>query len=235
MRVEDWGLTEYGTASCKQLEYVEEVALGGEERLVFCMHPPVVTLGRATTPQDISGWSGATYESSRGGRATYHGPNQLVIYPIVDLRKPRSRFGPRDIHAYLRVLESGVVQGLELLGLKGATGSIQEDRDADAVALDATAPADIKGVLSAADPGPSRTGVWVKGRKVASIGIAVRKWIAYHGVAVNLFHDPTAFQGIRPCGFTAEMMTSLERETGTRADIAAAQDIFAGCLVRRLE
>ena len=79
MKLEDWGLIEYELSSSKQLALVDEVAAGAEERVVFCTHPPVVTLGRATKPGDVAGWTGALAETSRGGRATYHGPSQLVI------------------------------------------------------------------------------------------------------------------------------------------------------------
>ncbi len=194
MKLEDWGLIAYESSSLKQLSLVDAVADGGEERVVFCTHPPVVTLGRATKPGDVAGWSGAIAETSRGGRATYHGPNQIVIYPILDLRRAHVRFGARDIHAYLRTLESATVAALRECGLGGAearTTKMGED---------------------------SLTGVWIGEKKIASIGIAVRKWVTYHGVAVNIAHDPSAHQGIRPCGFTSNVMTSLEAELGRAVD-----------------
>ena len=79
MRLEDWGLIEYESAVAKQFLYVEEVSAGAEECIVMCTHPPVVTLGRGSQPEDIVGWKGSVVESSRGGRATYHGPSQIVI------------------------------------------------------------------------------------------------------------------------------------------------------------
>ncbi|HMN69988.1 MAG TPA: octanoyltransferase, partial [Bdellovibrionales bacterium] len=79
MIFEDWGVVEYEASSQRQLEYIERVAETGDERLVFVTHPPVVTLGRATSrEEDLIGWSGSLIETSRGGRATYHGPNQIV-------------------------------------------------------------------------------------------------------------------------------------------------------------
>jgi lipoyl(octanoyl) transferase len=210
VRVEDWGLVEYGLAVERQLGAVEEVASGEEERLVLCSHPPVVTLGRAATAADLTGWRGATHESSRGGRATYHGPNQIVIYPIADLRRERQGFAARDVHAYLRALEAATVEGLHRLGL-----------------ADAEARTTRQGELSL-------TGVWIGEHKIASIGIAVRKWTTYHGVAVNLTEDPTAFSGIRPCGFAAGVMTSLERELGRRPDVAACRDVLGAAFLQRL-
>lgn len=195
MKFEDWGLIAYEASSLKQLEYVDRVAAGlQEETLVFCTHPPVVTLGRATKPGDVDGWTGATAETSRGGRATYHGPNQLVIYPILDLRQAHANFRERDIHAYLRALESATVAALHECGL-----------------IDA----EVRTTKQGED---SLTGVWTGDKKIASIGIAVRKWITYHGVAVNLLNDPSAHQGIKPCGFTASVMTSLEAELQRKAN-----------------
>ena len=84
--VEDWGEIPYQEAFEKQKQYVEELIAGTrEETIVFCSHPPVVTLGRGTKPDDVFAWQGETVEVNRGGRATYHGPNQVVMYPIVDL------------------------------------------------------------------------------------------------------------------------------------------------------
>jgi lipoate-protein ligase B len=202
MRTEDWGLVEYELSVERQLQLVEEISEGGEERLVLCQHPPLVTLGRATSADDLIGWKGLTYESSRGGRATYHGPNQIVIYPILDLRRAQRGFPARDIHAYLRALEAGIVEGLHELGLSGAEARTTE----------------VGGV--------SLTGVWVGERKLASIGIAVRKWTTYHGAAINILNDASAFQGIRPCGFAPGVMTSVEEVLHRSVAIEAAQAVF---------
>jgi lipoate-protein ligase B len=198
VKYEDWGLVEYTEACDRQLRSVEEVAAGGEDRLVFCTHPPVVTKGRSTSSEDLDGWSGSTIESSRGGRATYHGPSQIVIYPILKLKE-------RDIHAYLRLLEETTATALHELGLKGA-----ERRETP------------KGGLSL-------TGVWIGERKIASVGIAVRKWITYHGVAINVIDDPQAHRGIRPCGFTPETMTSVEKELGREVNLEETKSVFRRC------
>lgn len=190
MRCEDWGLIDYETSVLKQLEYVEAVSEGAEECIVFCTHPPVVTLGRGSVPEDLTGWDGDTYESTRGGRATYHGPNQLVIYPILNLKAPRGKFKDHDVHAYLRALEGATVSAIREAGLLEA--EVRTSKIGDI----------------------SLTGVWINDHKVASIGIAVRKWVSYHGVAINVLNDPAAFRGIRPCGFEASVMTSLERALG---------------------
>ena len=193
MQIENWGLVEYESSVKRQLETLERVHDGADEVLIVCSHPPVVTTGRGTKPGDLSGWSGALSESSRGGRATYHGPNQVVIYPIMDLRREHAGLPTKDVHAYLRWLEDRSVATLKHLGLSSAEA--REEKNLDGVSM---------------------TGVWVGNKKIASIGIAVRKWITYHGVAINIDSDANAFQGINPCGFQSSVMTSLEEQLGRR-------------------
>jgi lipoyl(octanoyl) transferase len=176
----DWGLIPYELAQTEQLKLVEAVqAHPKDEFIVFCSHPPVVTLGRATEKADMQGWGGEIFEVSRGGRATYHGPEQVVCYPILSLqsRKP-------DLHLYLRMLEESIIRSLVHYDLKA------EGKKEDA------------------------TGVWIGKQKIASIGVAAKKWVTYHGVAVNVNEDPLAFTGISPCGFTKSTMTSLQELTG---------------------
>ncbi|MCX7977811.1 MAG: lipoyl(octanoyl) transferase LipB [Bdellovibrionaceae bacterium] len=191
----DWGLIEYEKALRKQEDLVNVVAETREPGyIVFCKHPPVVTLGRSTREGDVTSWRGPTLTVSRGGRATYHGPNQIIVYPIINLDKPRNGRPPRDIVSFLRDLEQSIIDVLAEYGLKGHGKSLLKEKDP---LLDA-----------------EMTGVWVDGRKVASLGIAIRKWVSYHGLAVNLHKDPQAFQGLKPCGFTPETMISLEELLG---------------------
>jgi lipoate-protein ligase B len=191
MKFEDWGLVDYSASFQKQLDLVAEIAAGTEEeRVVFCTHPPVVTLGRGASPTDLSGWQGEVVEINRGGKATYHGPSQIVIYPLLDLKKERALLPVRDVGAYLRGLENWMIEALAVFDLQA------EARQAP------------KGEEN------SYTGVWVGEHKVASIGIAVKKWITHHGAALNLSEDPTAFQGISPCGFKRSVMSSVETERG---------------------
>lgn len=192
MHTEDWGLIPYKEALARQLEKVESVVAGAEDTLIFCSHPPVVTLGRGSKPEDITSWQGETHEISRGGRATYHGPGQIVVYPIINLNIDRKKISTRDLHSYLRALEESIVLALKEFGLAAEVRSVKLSENE-----------------------PSLTGVWVKDsfgidKKIASIGIAVKKWVTYHGAALNLYTDAQAFSGIRPCGFTAETMTSIE-------------------------
>jgi lipoate-protein ligase B len=197
VRFEDLGEIRYQEALKRQEELVDQVASGAQpETVIFCSHPPVVTLGRATQPGDVFHWQGEVVQVSRGGRATYHGPNQLVIYPILDLRTERAGLPARDVHAYLRFLESLVVQALAKLDIQAEVRTHKND------------------------DGTSLTGVWVHDKKVASIGIAVRQWITYHGIAINLVPDKNAFSGINPCGFSQSTMTSLKEVAPRLSDIS---------------
>lgn len=194
MKFENWGLISYEEGLQKQLDTLERVSKGDEDTVVFCSHPAVVTIGRSTQSGDITTWEGDIVEIQRGGRATYHGPSQLVIYPILNLN-----LQGRDLHKYLRGLEDVIVEVLKKYELKASSV-----KDA--------------------------TGVWVGEKKVASIGIGVKKWISYHGLALNVEHDSQAFKGLKPCGFTTETMTSVEALCGRSIHrdemIQQFQDVF---------
>ncbi len=177
--VEDWGQIEYSLALAKQLKYLEKISKDGmDEKLIFCTHPPVVTVGRRTKEGDIFSWQGAVVKVQRGGRATYHGPSQIISYPILDLKKRH-----HNVSGYVRVLELAIIDTL--------------------LAFE---------IHSEARSGAENTGVWVGKKKIASIGIAVKGWTTYHGLAINFSFDSKAFQGINPCGFSAEVMTDVQSE-----------------------
>jgi lipoyl(octanoyl) transferase len=189
---QDWGLIDYKQALEKQLALVEDVAAQmSKGYLIFCSHPPVVTLGRKTQQGDITSWDGPVIEISRGGRATYHGPSQLVVYPIYNLDFD----GKKDIHAYLRKLEQAIVETLKHYRVEAIGKSLQE-----------------KSITEKDE----ETGVWVGRQKIASLGIAVKKWVSFHGAAINLDEDPRAFVGMKPCGFSSDVMISLEKLSGQK-------------------
>lgn len=197
---EDWGLINYDDALAQQADLVEKVHsenLPGY--LIFCTHPPVVTLGRATKPGDVFGWPGPVMEVSRGGRATYHGPSQLVIYPILNLTHGRKGRKDREIVGYLRVFEDAIVEVLKSYGVEAQGRSLQKNPNTNSEA--------------------DETGVWIENKKIASLGVAVRKWITFHGAAINLLFDPKAFQGLNPCGFTSNTMVSLEQVLDSEVDV----------------
>lgn len=213
MIVEDWGLIDYEQALQKQTDYVEKVAAdeAHEGYLIFCSHPQVVTTGRQTKDEDIFSWNGPIVEVSRGGRATYHGPSQVVVYPIVSLKRPRENRGPQEVRGFIRSLESAIVTTLKNLGLAAHGKTIAANTSAENNLED--------------------TGVWIGEKKVASIGIAVRKWVTYHGAAVNVLSDPTAFQGINPCGYKSDVMVSVDNCLKEKIDLEAfKQDLKAQCL-----
>lgn len=186
---EDWGLVDYAQALERQLALVEKVAeTEAPGVIIFCTHPPVVTLGRATQAEEIKDWQGATIEVSRGGRSTYHGPSQLVVYPIINLKYPRKNRKEKEVVGLLRDFENAIVQTLENYGLKAQGKSVHK-----------------KGETT-----EDATGVWVNDKKMASLGMAVKKWVTFHGAAINLDNDPNAFKNMMPCGFSPQIMTNLE-------------------------
>ena len=155
VKVIDLGRMEYGQALERQEKELEQVRAGAAEKLLIVEHPPVYTIGR-------------------GGDATFHGPGQIVAYPILSL----DREG-RDLHRYLRRLEEVVIRTLSAFAIDGRRI-------------------------------PGKTGVWVGGgtgeafdlpsaRKIASIGVGVRRWVTYHGLALNVSTDLDYFRAIVPC------------------------------------
>ena len=154
--------------------------------LLLVEHEPVYTLGRAAkkqVPQLPHAQSLRWLEIGRGGDATYHGPGQLVAYPIFDL----NRHG-RDVHVFLRALETAGIRCLSHFGV-------------DAYVR------------------PGLTGIWIgpaeDPKKICSIGIGVRKWVSYHGLALNVTTDLSYFRAISPCSQSGTVMTSLEEYLGT--------------------
>ncbi len=213
----DWGLIDYEIALEKQLELVQKLQTYPENKsgyLVFCSHPEVVTTGRQTKPEDIFSWSGKVIEISRGGRATYHGPSQIVIYPILNLKNPRKHRGPQEIRGYIRDLEAALIRTLKHFDISAEGRSLQQKPNNQDLA--------------------EETGVWVHNRKVASIGIAVKKWICFHGVALNLEQDPKAFLGLNPCGFKSSTMISVEEILGQKPDLQKFKNILKTHLIEIL-
>lgn len=212
MIFEDWGLIDYEQALQKQLNCVEIVTSSENSMnphpgfLIFCKHPAVVTTGRQTQPEDIFAWQGPIVEISRGGRATYHGPSQVVVYPIINLKPPRSGRGPQEIRGYLRALEKAIVLTLKEFGIT-AEGKTPQKIPGAAVETD-------------------ETGVWIGVKKIASLGIAVKKWVSFHGAAINVHHDATAFQGLNPCGFQSSTMISVESVLQHPIDEKSFKDIL---------
>ncbi len=200
IEVIDWGLIDYRKAFSRQEKLVQEIIeKKTSEKLVFCSHPPIVTLGRGTKPGDVFAWTGDSLEVNRGGRATYHGPSQIIAYPLICLDSADDfytdkKVPPRDLHEYMRTLEQSVQLLLKDLGITSDGRSVQ---------------------TQAGEEAPDEaTGVWVGSQKIAAIGIAVKRWITSHGIALNVFEDPQAFQGLYPCGFQTSQVVNLQKLSG---------------------
>lgn len=158
-----------------------------EDMLLLLEHPPVVTLGRATKQRNLisseeflASKGVELFEVERGGDVTFHGPGQLVGYPIIDLKRHRL-----DLHWYLRQVEQALIDTL-------AAYSIPAERNV------------------------GFTGVWTRGRKIASIGVHARDWVTWHGFALNVTTDLSYFDLIIPCGIDGVTMTSIEREVDSQ-------------------
>ena len=195
--IEDWGCIDYSLALQRQMEEVEKIASQNlHGKIIFCSHPSVVTVGRATQDSDIFAWEGPIVQVSRGGRATYHGPEQIVIYPLVNLKKARRGRTTQDIAGLMRDLEQAIVASLLQIGVPAVGKSFQKNR---------THESQEKNILP--------TGVWIRDQKVASLGLAVRQWVSFHGAAINFEITEFSFQGIHPCGYRSNVMTSIRQQS----------------------
>lgn len=184
IKLEDWGLIDYEQAYQRQKDIVQEVLKGGCERLVFCEHPAVLTLGRMTkqesllyTKEEIIQKGVGVYSIDRGGDITLHAQGQLIVYPILDL----NNFG-RDLKDFMQKLEQVAVDFLKDFG-----------------------------ILAISIPG--KRGVFVSRDKIISMGIGVKKWVCFHGVGINVNTDLNLFLLIKPCGLDVQM-TSIQKQLG---------------------
>ncbi len=188
----------YEEAFARQEEAVAEKIAAPDatpDRLLLLEHAPVYTIGR--TPERGSLGSEAMlphplHTVGRGGQATYHGPGQLVGYPILDL----SRRG-RDLHRHLRFLEEALITTLADYGVQAGRRE-------------------------------GLTGVWIGQRKIASLGVGVRRWVSFHGFAINVTRESLlGFQAITPCGIAGVTMTSVAAESGAAVTVKEFADVVA--------
>jgi lipoate-protein ligase B len=190
---QDLGRLEYQTALGVQERLVRRKQLAPSPDVLLCVeHPHVYTLGRGgeesnvLAPGDVP-----VYRIGRGGDVTYHGPGQLVVYPIVDLRSKLRK----DVHRYVRNLELAAIRTLEDFGL-------------------------------AATRRPPYTGIWIGHKKIAAIGVAVRRCITFHGLALNMNTDLDYFKRIIPCGLPWADVTSMARELSVEQNMADVRERF---------
>jgi lipoate-protein ligase B len=181
MEVHWLGRQPYEATWARQKALVEAIAAGdAPDTLLLVEHDPIFTLGRkaGAAGNVLAAGEIPVLQVERGGDVTYHGPGQLVGYPLLLLRD-----GERDLHKYLRNLEGWLIAVLADYGLE-------------------------------AERNEGLTGVWARGKKLASLGVAVRKWVTYHGFALNVAPDLGHFARLNPCGLEASVMASLASELG---------------------
>ena len=201
----DLGRAAYEPTLRLQERLRDQVKAAPDERayLVLVEHdPPVITLGRGadaahvTASRERLAREGVEiHESARGGDVTYHGPGQLVAYPIL-----RLDLHGRDVHRYLRDLEEVLIRVLARLGLEGSRAG-------------------------------GMTGVWVGAEKVAAIGVAISRWVTWHGVAINVDTNLDHFDLIVPCGIRGRGVTSLARLLGRPMRVAEVTPHLVECVV----
>jgi lipoyl(octanoyl) transferase len=223
----DLGRLSYRDAYERQLEHLDGVIKGrglsdravAGRLLLVEHHPPVITISRRkgarkhllATDEQVAIAGVQIEETDRGGDITYHGPGQLVVYPIIDLNALSL-----NLHAYMRFLETIAIDVCAMYGIRAG-------RDAAA------------------------TGVWVQSsdapqagdRKICAIGVRVRKWVAMHGLALNVSTNLDHFELIVPCGLAGRGVTSMHQELGDRCpsmdDVKSAMvDSFAKMISDRL-
>jgi len=202
MRIEWLGRVEYQTGLQIQNERLENCLSDGVETVILLEHEPVYTIGRLPDKSSLRNADRLPYpvfEINRGGQATYHGPGQLVGYPILDLR-----LRARDLHHYLRELERLLIDLLADFGIRGTS---------------------VEG----------KTGVWTEDRKIASIGVGVRKWVTMHGFALNVACDLHGFENITPCGISDIRMTSISNELKREISLEMVREKLVPHLYRHLE
>jgi len=198
------GCVEYRRALELQLSRVDCRARGETpDTLLLLTHPHVYTFGRSgvqanllAAEEDLMREGIPVERVARGGDVTYHGPGQLVGYPIVRLARP-------DLHRFVRCIESALIEALAVFDVSSRR---------------------IEGL----------TGVWVGEKKIASIGVGVKRWITYHGFALNVATDLSYFQRIHLCGLKGREATSMVEITGRDVPMEEVRDRVAESSARHI-
>lgn len=219
MKLIDLGRKSYVEVWELQKQLVDDRARDAiEDTLILVEHEPVYTVGRSRPEESLPAaikvrglGTVPLVAVERGGKLTFHGPGQLVGYPIFKLTH-------KDLRCYLRDLERALMETLRDetgLGVKPCPETLF------------------------LEPGQLQTGVWIHDRKLASIGIAVKQWVSYHGFALNLSTDLRYFEAVNPCGFNGAVMTTLEKAMAMAGDADGGASELAGeikrALVRKFE
>ena len=176
-----------------------------ENFLLFCQHPHVYTLGKSGKEEnllvkfeELNSIGASYYHINRGGDITYHGPGQIVGYPIIDLENFFT-----DIHKYMRLLEEAVIKTVAEFGvtagrIPGLTGVWINHNEKEFA------------------------------KKICALGVKTSRWVTMHGFALNVNTDLNYFSHIVPCGINDKEVTSLQKELGQRVDLAAVEEILKG-------
>ncbi|MEK6696497.1 MAG: lipoyl(octanoyl) transferase LipB [Candidatus Deferrimicrobiota bacterium] len=199
------GEVAYREALDLQLSCLDRRATRGiPDTLLLLTHPHVYTLGRTgdeanllVSKETLASEGISVERVGRGGDITYHGPGQLVGYPIVLMERP-------DVHKFVRSIEAALIETVRAFGVESRR---------------------INGL----------TGVWVGERKIASIGVGIRKWVTYHGFALNVTTDLSWFRRIHLCGLKGREATSIAEETGSAPTMEAVREAVAAACNRHLE
>jgi len=194
----DLGLIHYKEGWEIQKDYHHKRVEGEiPETLFFLEHYPVITLGKSADGKNLLASRDRLekqgveiFSVERGGDVTFHGPGQLVGYPIFEIKN-----GLGGVKPFVRKLEEAIIKGLQKFGIQAETK-------------------------------PSYTGVWVENQKIASIGIAVKRWVSFHGFALNVSTDLSFFDLIVPCGISGVRMTSMEKILGKPVEMADVKKVI---------
>jgi lipoyl(octanoyl) transferase len=195
------------TASSKENNEKSDTVLA-KQYLLFCEHNNVYTLGKSGKMQNLliarnicDSRGIDLHEIDRGGDITYHGPGQIVVYPIIDLEEFNI-----GIKSYISMLEDVVIETLKPFGIKG-----EKDEKAMGVWID--------------------TGNSIKARKICAIGVKASRYITMHGLALNVNTDLSFFDYINPCGITDRGVTSMEKELNRKVDFKEVNEIIRNAFV----
>jgi lipoate-protein ligase B len=209
MKLLDLGRRGYAETLEIQKQTLEDRVQGRcEDTLIIVEHPPVYTVGRAMSKTTTLPAAVHVPELGpvpvvavdRGGKMTYHGPGQIVAYPIFHLAH-------KDVRRFLKDLEKVMSTAVQAVGLPGRPTP-------ESLEL---------------EPGQLETGLWVGDHKIGSIGVHIRHWVGYHGIALNVYPDMRYFQAIEPCGFKGDVLSSvlLEKKLPVTAGPALYDEVKA--------
>ncbi|MFD4369821.1 lipoyl(octanoyl) transferase LipB [Rhodococcus sp. NPDC058521] len=210
MRTERLGLIDYVEAWDTQRSLAAARADGttDHDTMLLLEHPPIYTAGRRTAPEDRPTDGTPVIDVDRGGKITWHGPGQLVGYPIVKLAEPV------DVVRYVRRIEQALI-------------SVVEDHGIECGRVDGRSGVWLPAML--------RSGEWLPERKIAAIGVRVQRGVALHGFALNCNSDIGAFDTIVPCGITDAGVTSLSAELGREVTVDQVVDAVSSAVIDALD